>query len=323
MKDNISIGESLVLNNMNKEAQNTLLGSALRSALIGGAINNAGNKWYVSRNVVASGDGTSWETAFKTIGEAIARVNADYTAARFPDKGRNAVIFVGEGWYSEVPLTLTANDCTIIGVASGSHDFIVLYGSATAGGWDAPAGAPALKIEGSNNTIINMGFFVKDPLYATIQIGAHNGDPGGRKTTYNNSIINCNFVRDAFHGSLGGIDEVSAEGSYIIGCRFSTSSLTFGIRIRSNGSNNPVGVRIMDCHFVGTETGIIIIAGSSTIIKGNIFIDDMTDRADTITLPVDNSGGSNTIYIDNYAEFNDAGAITGGDHLHVNNHQLA
>lgn len=285
----------------------------------------AGNVWYVSRNIATSGDGKSWDTCFKTIGEAIARVNADYTAAAQPDKGRNTVIYIGEGWYSEVPLTLTANDVHIIGTAPGSHDQIVLYGSATAGGWDTPAGGPALTLNCSNCTIENIGIFTYDPLYACIKDGAHASDADSAfYSTFNNAIINCNFVRDREDGSLGGVDVASNEGPYIIGCRFGTSQKDFGVRIRSNGHTNPVGVRIEECHFVGTETGINSVAGHSTFIRHNFFYDDTTDRDDTITTPIVNSGGQNLIAIENYWEFSDANAITGGgDHLNINNNTLA
>jgi len=285
----------------------------------------AGNIWYVSRNVAASKGGKTWDTAFKTIGEAIAQVNADFTAAAQPDVGRNTVIYVGEGWYGETPLTLSANDCHIIGTAPGSHDSIVLYGSATAGGFDASSGGPAMTISGSNNTFENIGFVNRDVLYACVKDGAHAGDPGEtvRLTTYGNSFINCSFVRADADSSLGGIDAVSAEGPYIIGCRFGTAQKDWGIRIRTNGSNNPVGVRIQDCMFVGTETGIVSSNGSETLVEHCIFIDDMTDRDDTITTPITNEG-NNLIAIDNYWEFTDGNAITGnGDHLNINNNTLA
>ena len=282
----------------------------------------AGNIWYVSRNVAASKGGKTWDTAFKTFKEAIAQVNADFTAAAQPDVGRNTVIYVGEGWYGETPTTLTASDCHIIGTAPGSHDSIVIYGSATAGGFDNPSAGPALIIEGSNNTIENIGFFTHDPLYMCVRDGAHSSD-GAQKHTYNNAFINCNFVRDSDNGSFGGIDVVSNEGPYIIGCRFSTSTNVAAIRIRSNGDTNPVGVRIEDCHFVGTPIGIQIVAGHQTFIRHNFFYDDTTDRSEEIDTCVDNAGSSSTTYIENYAEFTEGNQVVGGTSVKINNFQLA
>ena len=317
--------EATVLNNLEPGNQNVRIGDKLKFTL--DMISPPGNVWYVSRNVLVSGDGKSWDQAFKTIGEAITQVNDDYTDNVPPIRGRNSIIYIGEGWYSEVPLLLTANDVTIVGLAPGSHDPVVLYGSSSAGSWAAPSGGPALTIRGSNCTIRNMGFITRDPLYPSVRIGGNPSDLGLNGATYStatgNMLVDCSFVRDAADGSLGGLDIVNAEGPDIIRCRFSTSCKDFGIQIRTNGTNNPVGVRIVDCRFVGTPIGVDINNGSECIIQHCIFIDDMTDRADTITTPVTNEG-NNTILIENYWEFSDANAITGnGDHLNINNNTLA
>lgn len=316
--------EAAALNNLMPGNQNILLGDKLQFVL--NYVSPPGNVWYVSRNVVRSGDGKSWEAAFKTIGEAIAQVNADYLAGVAPDIGRNTVIYVSEGWYSEVPLVLTAYDCSIVGVAPGSHDSIVLYGSASAGGFDGASGGPALVIKGSNNSLINMGFFTHDPLYPSVRIGGHGSDGGlngGYASVGGNLLMGCSFVRDVDDGSLGGLDVASNEGPYISNCRFSTSCMDYGIRIRSNGVTNPVGVRIVNGRFVGVPTGVDIVAGSDAIIEHNIFIDDMTDRSGAVTVPIANEG-NNTIAVENYWEFSEANAITGnGDHLMINNFQLA
>ena len=283
----------------------------------------AGKKYFVSRNVTASGDGLTWDTAFKTITEAVTAVNAAYAAAAQPNKGRNNVIYVGEGWYAETPITLTASDTYIIGTAPGTHDSIVLYGVPVAGTFSGVAGGPALTVHGSNNTIMNMGFYTSDVLYPSVQNGGAAGDYGGYKDCYGNKYINCTFVRDVADGSIGGILTSASEGPEIVGCRFSTSCKDYGIKIKSNGVTNPVGVWIKDCKFIGTETGIIKTAGSDCIVDGCLFIDDTTDRADAITTPVTNEGNQ-LILINNFWEFSDANAITGGgDHLNINNNTLA
>jgi len=299
------------------------------SKLAGGGVNTPGQAYYVDRNVGKTGNGKSWKGAFKTWTEAIAAVNADYTAgannAAGKSGGRNRVIYIAEGWYAELPMTLTASDVHIIGVAPGSHDSTVLYGVPVAGTFSGTAGGPALQLTCSNCTIENLGFYTSDPLYAAIQDGGHasDGHLSAVANSFNNKIINCSFIRDTADGELGGIDAVGQEGPIIEGCRFSTSCKTFGIRIRSNGVVNPVGVQIRDCKFVGTETGIQKVAGSDCIVEHCLFIDDTTDRADTITVPV-TSEGAQLILIDNYWEFSDANAITGnGDHLNINNNTLA
>lgn len=295
----------------------------VREAL--GFIPNAGKTYYVSRNITASGDGLTWDTAFKTITEAVTAVNTAYTAAVQPSKGRNNIIYVGEGWYAEQPMTLTANDTTIIGMAPGSHDSTVLYGVPVAGTFSGTAAGPALQLTCSNCTIMNMGFYTSDPLYAAVQDGGHASDThlSATSNSYNNKFVNCSFIRDVADGELGGLDIASNEGPIVEDCRFSTSCKTFGIRIRTNGVTNPVGVHIKDCKFVGTETGIIKAAGSDCIVQHCLFIDDTTDRADAITTPI-TSEGNQLIAIENYWEFSDANAITGnGDHLNINNNTLA
>ncbi len=321
----MTVDEATVLNNLEPGNQNVRIGDKLKFTL--DMISPPGNVWYVTRNILVSGNGKSWDQAFKTIGEAIAQVNADYTANVPPIRGRNSIIYVGEGWYGEVPLLLTASDVTIVGLAPGSHDPVVLYGSATAGGFDAGAGGPCLTIRGANCTFRNMGFFTSDPLYPSVRIGGNGSDAGlngGVASGPTGSIfINCSWVRDVNNGSLGGLDVVCAEGPDIIGCRFSTSCKDYGIQIRTNGVINPVGVRMVDCRFVGIPTCIDINNGSEAIIQHCLFIDDMTDRVGAVTVPIANEG-NNTIAIENHWEFSEENAITGnGDHLMVNNFQLA
>ena len=285
-----------------------------------------GQTYYVDRNKdgSVSGDGKSWGAAFLTIGEAITAVNSDYTKASAPSEGRNRHILIGEGWYSEVPLVLTANDVTIIGVAPGSHDQTVLYGSSSAGSWAGPSGGPALQLTCSNCTIMNMCFMNQDPLYAAVQDGgaAADGHLSAVANSYNNRFINCSFVRDTADGELGGIDIASNEGPVIDNCRFSTSCKDWGIRIRTNGVTNPVGVEITNCHFVGTPTGIKADAGGNFLIDRNFFYDDTTDRADETDYPLVAATAGRIMMTDNYFEGASADLVTGAaaGTFEINNH---
>ncbi len=287
-------------------------------------LNITGTKFYVSRNIGVSGDGLSWGTAFLTVAEGIAALNTAYAAQR-----NVYALFIDEGWYIEVPSSnhiLTASDCYIIGTAPGSHDPTVLYGSSVAGTATVTSGAPILTLAGSNCTIINMGFFTWDPLYASVRDGSHSGDPDspGSLSTFNNRFINCNFIRDQADGSLGGLDCVSNEGPVVTGCTFSTSCKDFGVRIRSNGSTNPVNVIIEDCRFTGTPIGVDANAGHNAIVRGCVFMDDTTDRPDTIDLPVDCNGSVNTAVYNCYSEFSNADISDNGTSpLAINNFFLA
>lgn len=290
--------------------------------------NTPGAIYYVSRNVGSTGDGLSWDTAFLTIKEAITQVNADYTAgtAKGQSAGRNSYIYVGEGWYSETPSTLTANDVHIIGVAPGSHDATVLYGSATAGGFDIGAGGPALQLTCSNVTLANLGFFTHDVLYAAVQDGGHasDGHLSATANSYNNRLVNCNFIRDVADGEIGGLDCVSNEGPIVENCTFSTSCKDFGVRIRSNGVTNPVNVGIHNSRFTGTPIAVDANAGHNAIVKDCVIMDDTTDRPDTIDLPVDCNGSTNTAVMGCYSEFSNADiSDNGSSPLAINNFFLA
>jgi len=258
---------------------------------VGGAI-TPGACYYVDRNKQSdvSGDGKSWKNAFLTIAEAITAVNSDYTNGYSPSEGRNRYIFIGEGWYAEVPKILTANDVTIVCVAPGNHDSTVLYGVPVAGTFSGTAGGPALTITGSNNTIYGLGVFTSDPLYAGIRNGANASDgdalnPGASAPT-GNAFINCSFVRDTDNGELCGIDDMGGDGTLIDGCFFSTSCYTHGIRSRSNGVTNPVNLVVRNCRFVGCPIGVEIQAGHNAQILDSIFLSDSSDRPGTMATPV-------------------------------------
>ena len=257
------------------------------ASLIAGFI-PPGNKFYVSRNVGSSGDGSSWDEAFKTITEAVAAVNLAYSLAQYPTQGRNTMIIIDEGWYAELPQTLTASDCIIIAAAPGYHDSTVLYGVPVAGVFSGVAGAPALTISGSNNSIIGLGAFTSDPLYGAIRNGANAGDPDSPTVSgpTGNKFLNCSFIRDVADGELCGIDDLGADGTLIDGCFFSTSCKTHGVRSRTNGVINPVNLVVQNSRFVGTPIGVEIQAGHNALIDSCHFLDDTSDRPDVCDYPV-------------------------------------
>ena len=274
----------------------------------GGGLIAPAMTYYVDRNTGLSGDGMSLQNAFLTFAEAVAQVNADYAAGanNVYSSGRMRRIVVGEGWYSEVPVTLTASDVHIVGNAPGNHDSIVLYGSATAGGWDITSGGPALTVTGDNCTIENIGMFTYDQLYYALQIGDLAVSTTGTK------IVNCNFVRDVADGQLGGILDYGADGTLIAGCYFSTSCLTYGIRSLTNGVINPVNLQVHGCRFVGTPTGIQQDAGHNALYTWNMFHDDTSDRDDTCDTPIVIEATSGICFRNFSQGTNKAGIITGG-----------
>jgi len=263
-----------------------------------------GESYYVSRNVGTSGDGLSRVDAFKTIGEAIAAVNLAFSTAAFPTRGRNTRIIIDEGFYSEVPLTLTASDCHIIAQAPGNHDSTVLYGSATAGGFDIGAGGPALTVTGSNCTIENLGVFTHDVLFPAMQNGALAG------ATTGNAFINCGAIRDVADGCIGGILDYSADGAIYDGCFFSTSCKDYGVKSTTDGVVNPVNLAVRNCSFVGTPTGVDIAAGHNARITDNEFVDDTSDRPAVVDFPIVVSGTA--FCARNTSALTKAAIVTGG-----------
>ena len=280
--------------------------------------NTGGKVYYVDRNhngAGSSGDGSSWDQAFLTLGEAIAKVNADYTAAgNSNSRGRMRYIFVAEGWYAEVPVILTASDVTICGVAPGNHDSTCVYGVPVAGTFSGVAGGPTITVTGSNNTIMNLGVYCSDPLYGAIRNGSNASDgdaanPGASAPT-GNAFINCSFVRDTADGELCGIDDLGADGTLIDGCFFSTSCKTHGIRSRTNGVVNPVNLVVRNCRFVGTPIGVEIQAGHNALIESNLFLDDTSDRADVVDYPIVITATSGICY-NNFSMLTKAAIVTG------------
>lgn len=270
--------------------------------------------YYVDRNMTASGDGSSFAKAYKTIGEAVTQVNTDYTDADsdLPGNGRNRRIIIGEGWYGEVGMTLTASDVEIVGAGTGSNinDGTVLYGSATAGGFDAGAIVPVLRITGSSNTIRGLGLMNSaSGLYPCVTVGT-----SGVTGPSNNYFIGCFWPRDVADAYTYAIEDYGNEGVRVENCYFSQSAKTAGILIASNGVVNPVNDWILNNTFVGTPVGVHQTAGHNTFIKGNSFFDASDDRPDTVDNPINivatsafawfNFAPSNTL-----AEF-DAGSVS-------------
>jgi len=273
------------------------------------SINTSGQKFYVSRNVAISGDGSSWSEAFKTIGEGIAALNLAYTNDRWlTPSGRNAVLYIGEGWYSETGLTLTASDCTIIALGSGSNvaDGTILYGSATQGGWDAGAVIPALRVTGSSNSIYGLGLMNSaSGLYPCVTVGTQ-----GSSGPTNNLFDGCFWPRDVVDAYTYGLEDLSNEGTVIRNCYFSQSAKTAGVQIASNGVTNPVNNWILNSTFIGTPAGVNQDAGHNTKIAHNMFFDSTDDRPDVVDTPIV-IGATSAFCWNNAAMTNKADLITG------------
>ena len=274
-------------------------GGARLDNYVGAPYDLAGPTYHVSRNVAASGDGLSWAKAFKTIGEAVTIVNTAYTASAPPTKGRNWRIVVGEGWYGETTITLSASDGYIIGVGAGNMARSVLYGSLTPGGFDDGNVGAALKITGANNTIANMDFVNRSATISGVYNNA--GSPTEHPCivegtylvpVYYNRYVNCGFMRDQPDAASWGIISYSADHTLIENCTFNGRSLKLGgVSFSSGTGTNHSADVVRNNYFYGTPTGIYQNSSHNTWIHHNFFADQGA-TSETITAPCNIAGGT-------------------------------
>ncbi len=286
----------------------------------------AGPTYHVSRNILRSGDGSSWDSAFKTIGEAIAKVNNDYSDALQPSKGRNSRILIGEGWYSETTMTLTASDCHITGVAPGYMGRTVLYGSLTAGGWDDGNTGPALAITGWNNTIENIDFVNRSATISGVyaNCGSPTEHPCIVEGTYAlgvgyNKYVNLGFMRDQQDAASWGIISYSQDHTLIENCVLNGRSLKLGgIAFPSMSGNNHSADIVRNCYFYGTPTGIYQNSSHNTWIHHNFFADQGAN-AETMTNPCNIAGGTAYMMLNFAPDNTEAEFNAGGSGIELGN----
>ena len=110
----------------------TYLADNLSNALAG---NPSGDSWYVDTAKAQSGVGNSWDSAFKTVAEAVLAASA------------NDVIFVAPGAYAEnVVIPVTKPNLTVIGAGGRGSTFI-----------QALTNGVALTVHSKDVTAVNIG----------------------------------------------------------------------------------------------------------------------------------------------------------------------
>ncbi len=315
-REQLSVGELTV----------TRMLDASGAAAIGVGPSLMAKTYYVDRNQLGSGDGLSWRTAFKTIGEAITKVNLDYSLGVGLSKGRNREIVIGEGWYSEPTMTLTASDCLIRGIAAGQMARTVLYGSLTAGGWDDGNTGPALGITGWNNTIANMDFVNRSATIAGVYSGGvvHTEHPCILEGTYAQAVaynryVGLGFMRDQADAASWGIISYSMDHTLIEDCIFNGRSLKEGgIAFQSStGTNHSADIARRN-YFYGTPTGIWQNSSHNTWIHDNFFADQGA-TTETITNPCDIAGGTAYMFDNKSPDTNLADFNAGANGIEKNN----
>lgn len=280
----------------------TILGS--------GGSNTPGDVFYVDGNISASGDGKTWNGAFKTFTEGITALNAS--------SNKNSILYVGEGYYIEAAgLELSANDCTIVGVGNGA-DSNVLFGTKTTGTVD-DAEADLLTITGNNNKIVNMGFYVHSDSYYAVVFD----DTNDASTASFNELIGCSWTREEANGEKAGVYFKGGNYNRIENCVFTAACKDGGI-IFYSGEGNPSQNVIKNCEFSGIDYPIKIGAvAHNTLIDHNYFMTgSLTSDAMTAAIETTGAGAAYVLVTDNFTDLTDANLVVGtGSAVHeIDNH---
>jgi hypothetical protein len=274
--------------------------------------------YFVDRNVNNSRGGLTWEKAFKTIGEAVEQVNEDYDNSNGANPGRNREIVIGEGWYSETAITLTAHDVFMHGVGAGSLARTVLYGSLTQGGWDDGNLGPALSLTGQNCTIANMDFVNRSATISGVYSGgvAHTEHPCILEGTYTtpsayNRFYGLGFMRDQVDAASWGIISYSMDHTWIQKCFFNGVSLKQGgVAFQSGTGTNHSLDKVEDCDFAGVPIGVWQNSSHNGIYRRNFFCDQGAVSSASNN-PFWIAGGTAYMY-DNHAPDNTLAELNGG-----------
>ena len=134
LKNYFSVDDATTINNMNAEAQNTLLGSAVRTALMGGIGFKDGERLFVDS--VNGNDGFSGEA----IDQPMKTIQAAVNKARYVPGGtviatakdRRRYIFVMPGQYNE-RILFSGYNISIIGIghrSNGEYGVVINYDDA-------------------------------------------------------------------------------------------------------------------------------------------------------------------------------------------------
>jgi len=273
---------------------------------------------FVDNSVTASGDGQSWETAYKYLQDAITDVGTNYD-------GKGAVIYVAPGLYKEAtPINITTDDIRIIAI--GNPEDTVIFGVTTQGTLGA-ADDHLFNITGGNIYMYGLALFTYKNNKAAVYL---NGEGGGYTAGFC-KFENCIFTPQAADGQAYGIYAKGGAGNEVIGCKFYATK-TAGIYIESSTNNNPTRWTIAGNQFMGCgDAGIKVaaLALHESVIDRNIFnagSESSYNQTDDIVFTAACDAGSVTI-CDNYASTTtlgdfvaDAGDITP---LVFNNHYTA
>jgi len=206
--------------------------------------------WYVDASVTSSGDGTSWETAFKTITEGIKAARHDNTVhVAAGTYYENVIIY----WQS---LKLFGEDKETTIIDGGDRDTVPIGIFVVADNFDLKGftvrnSSINIKLEGSENATIAESVLTSDDPFTTAA-GIHMNNSSG------NMVTGC-LLTNNFRGIY-----VSGNDNYIAGNILSDNDES-GVVVGGSG-NHIVGNAI----YSSREYGIWLRPATNTSIVNNI-----------------------------------------------------
>lgn len=279
MNKHLSISEAETINNMNREAQNTALGSAVMTAGMGNIGWKDGERYYVDDAIgldsEANDQGKTIDKPFKTIQYAlnIAR-RIPGTATLDYSKARRRYVFVSPGQYNE-QILFSGYNISLIGLgqrSNGDYGVVINYD-------DAVAATAVMGFSGSGlelaNICLNSATAIPILLLADTSDAVHvhdcwiKGDNSktvtiGISCAIKNSIIEDNII----NGCITGIDV--AAGAWFnnsIVRRNKITNVTNGIAIAATAVCTES--EISKNHVVGSTSSIVNGQATDILITGN------------------------------------------------------
>ena len=228
-----------------------------------------GDVFYVDVNAGAAGnDGTSWESAYKTLAAAIAASNESIAAGASGWAARNRIFYKGDNNEDDAETLITlANKCDIIGVGSYDHrPYPVMIGNHVIGS-GAYMGC----------RFINMGFL--SPAAGGVIFTAPT-------TTSGLAFLNCHFDGRSTTPATKALMLTAIEQCSILGCdfigKYSTTTIDIGTgssrALRINNNFIESGAIGITTHASMTCADAIATILNNVFDVVTLFIDDDSDK---------------------------------------------
>jgi hypothetical protein len=243
------------------------------------------NAYYVDANVKTSGDGLSWDNAFKTMAEAFAVIVSGDT-----------IVFRGK---IKEQLTTPAQvfDVTIIGAGNRPRhaDNSPSGGELAVSTWTIPATpttAPLVKVIQQGWKFINI-LFAGPTDSDCVQLYRDDGAGNAERDASHAEFINCRFA-----SGYNGINDPGGCFNVLVkDCRFQALTNYCILGVGNIGAGQGMWT-IEDNHFYGFTNGVKI-AGLGCRIRGNSFTAGGTPGTTTV-LNTTSNGGADNFVVDNY-----------------------